>query len=354
MFRNILVAVLIVLGSSYLGNIGFSQERSEAIDWVQGDLNEAFRQSAANGRLVYALVSTEWCGSCKHLEQEVLTVPKIAAYINKTFVPVKINGDTATEIIARYHVPGFPTTILLNSQEDELGRILGSNYPDEYFIDLQKIVTEGKTLLELKAAYASDPTNPARLAALLYKYSDMGRVLDCQMAYNELRSKFSDYFVSNRGQLSYSLAKTYYYNYRYEDAANYFHDVTISGAEDELVMDSFFKLVFCYRSLNRPFDLFRTLDEAIAAFPNVLTPYISILFHALENKDYIDHALEQGKIGLSLSGEAANRAELRYLMARAFEVNGGIEQAIQMIDEAIALNPIPEYIEYRKHLTGQN
>jgi hypothetical protein len=83
------------------------------------------------------------------LNQLVHTDKAVGEYINAHYVSVKINGDSleGKRLREQYKYPGYPTTILMTADGEELDRIVGfSGNKDEYFQTL-KDYTEGRGTL---------------------------------------------------------------------------------------------------------------------------------------------------------------------------------------------------------------
>lgn len=72
--------------------------------------------------------------------------PEGAAVINKYFIPIDINGDVETELVARYKIVSFPTCVLQwpdKSETEEFG-FTGKKY---FIPKLQRFIEKNKTSL---------------------------------------------------------------------------------------------------------------------------------------------------------------------------------------------------------------
>ena len=66
------------------------------IKWLTWDEAQAKNQRAPKKFMVD--VYTQWCGWCKKMDKATFEEPKISAYINKNYYPVKFDAETKTDI----------------------------------------------------------------------------------------------------------------------------------------------------------------------------------------------------------------------------------------------------------------
>ncbi|WKD85996.1 Thiol:disulfide interchange protein DsbD [Polaribacter huanghezhanensis] len=117
----------------------------EKINWLS--FEKAIEINKKNPKPFLIDIYTDWCGWCKKMDKETYTNPIIAKYVNENYHAVKLNGEGKDPITykdytfkfnqqgnTKYHELSaalqngklsYPTTIILNKEEQLLDRIPG-------------------------------------------------------------------------------------------------------------------------------------------------------------------------------------------------------------------------------------
>jgi len=118
-----------------LAALPFLQIRAEEPEWLT-DLPKAMSLAKNENKLIYVdFNGSDWCPPCKEL-RAVLSSKEFAAYAKKNLVMVDIDFPQRKEqpeelkkanaaLSEKYHVEGFPTVIVLNSEGKELKKTIG-------------------------------------------------------------------------------------------------------------------------------------------------------------------------------------------------------------------------------------
>ena len=89
------------------------------------DLDAALAEAKSSNKIIVADVYTDWCGWCKRMDRDTYSKPDVQAYLDKSFVPVKLNAEAATrvhyakgeysyrELAAGFGINSYPTTLFL-------------------------------------------------------------------------------------------------------------------------------------------------------------------------------------------------------------------------------------------------
>ncbi len=116
---------------------GFCTAKAEAdqttkINWLT-NYEEAINQSKATSKpIVLFFTGSDWCGWCNKLEEEALDTMEFAQAAGDKFIFVKLDFPLNTtlpsqqtaqnkQLQKKYDVKGFPTLIILNPQQQQIG-----------------------------------------------------------------------------------------------------------------------------------------------------------------------------------------------------------------------------------------
>ena len=134
---------------------GSSEEKtSEGIQWMSYDAG--LQKAAKENKHVFIDFTAKWCGYCKKMDRETFSKPEVIDMINKSFVPVRVDGDSQQELNIdgykitesnltkqEFGVRGYPTFWFLKSDGTKLGAITGYR-PADVMIDALTFVRDGK------------------------------------------------------------------------------------------------------------------------------------------------------------------------------------------------------------------
>jgi thioredoxin-related protein len=123
------------------GLMMFSQV-AVAINWGR-NLDSALRKAAAEGKLVMVDFYTEWCGWCKVMEKNTFSNSEVNSLASK-FVCVKVDGDRSRDLVRKYNIKGYPTTIFLNEKGMAIERVTGYLPPDQFADKMKALLSRHK------------------------------------------------------------------------------------------------------------------------------------------------------------------------------------------------------------------
>lgn len=113
------------------------------IPW-QNSLSKTFELAKTNRKWILVDVFTDWCHWCKKLDADVYAQPKVATFLNKSFVCMKANAERGDGITvkSKYGVDGYPCTLILEPGGKEKGRIEGYLSPSEFAAEITRILNK--------------------------------------------------------------------------------------------------------------------------------------------------------------------------------------------------------------------
>jgi len=120
--------------------------RVEWREWGQAAFDEA---TDADIPVLLSLTAT-WCDHCHEMDAETYAEPRIAANINDSFVPVRVDVDRHPRVRDRYNMGGFPSTVFLAPNGEVL---TGAGYlgPD----GMRQVLDSVRTMWQTKGSGAA-------------------------------------------------------------------------------------------------------------------------------------------------------------------------------------------------------
>ena len=81
---------------------------------------DAFAEAREADRPVLLSLSATWCSWCHEMDREAYSNPMVAANVNDSFVPVRVDIDRQPRVRERYNVGGFPSNVFLTPEGETL------------------------------------------------------------------------------------------------------------------------------------------------------------------------------------------------------------------------------------------
>jgi tetratricopeptide (TPR) repeat protein len=129
--------------------------------WQSAGLPETLAAARAQGASVLVEVYATWCPTCHQLEHDVFQASAGRLPADR-LVGVRIDFDTPAgqEVATGYRVMGLPTTLVLDADGKELGRIEGYETVDGWVAALGKALAGHDESAEILARFARSPGDP--------------------------------------------------------------------------------------------------------------------------------------------------------------------------------------------------
>jgi thioredoxin-related protein len=122
---------LLTLVSVCFITTGYSQS---PVKWYT--IEEAFALTQKEPRKIMIDVYTDWCGWCKVMDANTFSNEVIAAYLNKSFYPVKFNAEQKTDVTINGQVFKFVPNGTKGYNELAAALLNGQlSYPSVVFLD---------------------------------------------------------------------------------------------------------------------------------------------------------------------------------------------------------------------------
>jgi thioredoxin-like negative regulator of GroEL len=127
--------------------------------WFDGPMDLALGEAAKRETVLVVSVTARWCPSCHELERRYWnTYGGLRAGERYVLKLVDLDGDEGQRLTGRYSIISIPTTLVLDPEGHEKGRIVGFAGPREFRKELDSIAVRQETgLPELERRYAERP-----------------------------------------------------------------------------------------------------------------------------------------------------------------------------------------------------
>lgn len=123
------------------------------ISW-RTDLKKAAQESERTGKPILLQFTAEWCGYCHKMLKETFTDKAIAKEINDCFIPVVLDADEHEQAVEAVGIEAFPTTVIISSELNVIGRIQGFHHPPSYGRLIEPFCTRQKKAVKQATADA--------------------------------------------------------------------------------------------------------------------------------------------------------------------------------------------------------
>ncbi len=113
-------------------------------DFIDGlyfcnDFEYAFKEAKDHNRNVMIIFDGAACIYCEYLKEGTLTDPSVQKEINENNILLITESSESPELFQQLDIYGTPTTVILDQDGNELGRIDGYEPPEDYLRDLKEI-----------------------------------------------------------------------------------------------------------------------------------------------------------------------------------------------------------------------
>jgi uncharacterized protein YyaL (SSP411 family) len=136
---------------------------AQAFTWEEWG-PEAFSRAKREGRYLLIDGAAEWCHWCHVMDETTYRDPEVGRILRERFVAIRVDVDARPDLFERWSEYGWPATILLNPDAEEVGKYRGYMPPDRFLELLRRVETLARESQAATTSLSVDlPATPAML-----------------------------------------------------------------------------------------------------------------------------------------------------------------------------------------------
>jgi hypothetical protein len=119
-----------------------ARERGQAASFTWEEWGpEAFARAKREGRYLLIDGAAEWCHWCHVMDETTYRDPEVGRLLRERFVAIRVDVDARPDLFERWVDYGWPATILLSPDAEEIGKYRGYLPPEQFLGLLKRVET---------------------------------------------------------------------------------------------------------------------------------------------------------------------------------------------------------------------
>lgn len=135
--KYLLAAILLLSVLIVFVSVGDNQSSNDLN--ITDNVTQALKDAKLQNKLVMLVFSQDNCYYCDLFKDEVLANSDVQKQLNEKYIVVEADINKQAFLASQYHVYGTPSTVILDSNGDELYRIQGYVSVNQFLDDLREI-----------------------------------------------------------------------------------------------------------------------------------------------------------------------------------------------------------------------
>lgn len=144
--------------------IGGLSAQSKGVIFENLTLQEALNKAKANKKdpkLIFMDCFTSWCGPCKDMTNNVFPLEVCGTFFNANFINIGFDMEKGEgiDIAKKYAVSVYPTFLILDSDGNEINRVIGSNKAEPFIESVKLAMNPANSPAAKQSAYEKDKSS---------------------------------------------------------------------------------------------------------------------------------------------------------------------------------------------------
>ena len=269
------------------------------------------------------------------------------AFSEKNFISLKYNAneEIGNQYYKQYNCQGVPHLLFVDSEGNEVDRIIGFMPPTEYLLRIEDIAKKRNTLSDYLARYNKGEENADIIAGIAMKYEDRKENDKAAEFYSILIKDYPDSSSQYYKQGKFFLSSLKFIN----GNENALKDYISNNPDSPFNFDAYRKMIFHYADTEQREKELATYKEMLSILPDDPSALNSYAWRMAEIETNLEDALQKAKRAVELSANDPTRqagiidteAEVLWKLKR-------YDEAIEAIERAISIEPENQYFINQK------
>jgi tetratricopeptide (TPR) repeat protein len=269
-----LLGLVVLVGGTWTGGGCRKVEPERRWTWQTGGLDQLLAAARAQGAAALLEVYASWCPTCHQLEHDVFdeNVRRLPA---DRLVGGRIDFDTPAgqDLAVRYRVMGLPTTLVLDADGNEKGRILGYETVDAWVDGLNKALAGADETATALAALAGSPDDPKANANAGAARLARGEEAEGIRLLQRARDLDSDSEKEVYADATRTLGRYFFrIKHQYDRALAYFQEGAAQAGDSDAGWGFHYWIAMSLRALGKPDAALAWLQRLVVEHPGAADP----------------------------------------------------------------------------------
>lgn len=163
---------IVILGIMVSMHIfSYAEAQNSGVFFETGTFEQTLTKVKSNKKgpgIIFLDCYTSWCGPCKYMSEKIFTQEQMGKFFNQNFINIKIDMEKGegVEIAKKYDIQAYPTFLILDSDGNEINRIVGGGDADSFIKRIKKAMDPSNNPKVIKAKFDSYPNLDNAIAYL--------------------------------------------------------------------------------------------------------------------------------------------------------------------------------------------
>ena len=285
--------------------------------------------------------------ACIRLDVETLRNTEVQSFSDEHFISLKYNANNeiGNQLYKKYNCQFVPHLLFVDSEGNEVDRIIGFLSPTEYLLRLNDIVNKRNTLDDYLARYEKGELSADIVVAIATKYENRKE--------NDKAAKFYSILINNYPDLSSDLYQngifflaTHEFTKGNDDALR---DYVANNPDTPFHLDAYRKMVYHYANTEEREKELAAYKEMLSALPDNPSALNSYAWRMAEIDTNLEDALQKVRKAVVLTADEPDKqAGIIDTEAEVLWKLKHYDEAIETIERAISIDPESQYYQDQK------